>query len=222
MRDKIIIILLGPPGSGKGTQAARISKELSIPHISTGDLFRDHLSRNTPLGELARSYIDKGQLVPDEVVLKMLFDRISHPDCAKGYLLDGFPRTIHQAEAFEQHLNEGMKPIILNLNVGEDIIFKRMAGRLTCKSCSHIHNKYFSPPQVVGRCDKCNGELVQRSDDLPEVVTERLKVYHKQTSPLIDFYKKRKSLITIDGTQPPDVVFDAILQAIKTGKNKTG
>lgn len=212
--SQTIIILLGAPGSGKGTQAARISKELSIPHISTGELFRDHLNRKTPLGERVRSFMDKGQLVPDDIVLKMVFDRISQADCARGYLLDGCPRTLPQAEAFEIYLSGKEKLVVLNLDVSDEAIFKRMSGRLTCKQCGFVHNQYFSPPQINGRCDNCQGELYQRNDDQPEVVAERLKVYHKQTAPLIDFYKKRKTLINIDGSQPPNVVFDALLQAI--------
>jgi len=182
-----VVILLGPPGSGKGTQAIRLTKELGIPHISTGDLFRENISKNTELGKRAKTYMDAGKLVPDEVVLDMLFDRVSRPDCAKGYLLDGFPRTLPQAEALAKHLKDGTDLVVLELEVPDEMIVKRVAGRLTCESCGTIYNRYFSPPSIEGVCDKCQGKLVQRSDDNEEVVKERLRVYHSQTSPLIDY-----------------------------------
>lgn len=209
-----VILLLGPPGSGKGTQAVRLSKELQIPHISTGELLRDHLNRNTPLGKQMRSYMDKGLLGPDDLVLEMLFDRLARPDCAQGYLLDGFPRTLNQAKALDGHLDDGINLIALNLDVSDEVIFKRMAGRLTCKRCGNVHNQYFSPPTIQGQCDKCQGELYQRSDDSPEVVKERLKVYQKQTLPLIDFYEKKGVLFHINGEQPPEEVFNNLMRAI--------
>lgn len=202
-----IIILLGPPGSGKGTQAVRLSKELGIPHISTGDLFRDNLSRNTDLGKKAKTYMEAGKLVPDEVVLEMLFDRVSRPDCQNGYLLDGFPRTIAQAEALDKHLKKGDAIIALDLKVNDDVIVKRISGRLTCKEGGHIQNKYFSAPKKEGICDTCGGTLVHRSDDSPEVVKERLKVYHDQTEPLIQYYEKKGVLKHINGENDPDIVF---------------
>lgn len=210
-----VIILLGPPGSGKGTQATRITKELGIPHISTGDLFRENMSKNTELGQRAKSYMDKGQLVPDEVVLDMLFDRVSKPDCANGYLLDGFPRTVPQAEALDKFLANRATIIAVNLDVADESIFKRMAGRLNCKQCGNIQNKYISPPRVDNICDKCGGELYQRSDDNPEVVKERLKVYHAQTEPVIAYYKKKGVLIDVNGEQAPDAVFSQIMQDLK-------
>lgn len=208
-----IIILLGPPGSGKGTQAIQITKELGIPHISTGDLFRENIKNKTPLGEKAKTFMDAGQLVPDGVVLDMLFDRVSRPDCSKGYLLDGFPRTIPQAEALDRHLSHSNAHIIVfNLEVPDDVIIQRAAGRLTCKSCGHVHNKSFSPSKIEGECDKCHGELIQRDDDKPEVVKERLRVYHDQTKPLISFYQFKKLLTSFDGTQPPQKVFENIMK----------
>lgn len=210
-----VIIFLGPPGSGKGTQAIRLSKELGIPHISSGDLFRENIGKNTELGKRAKGFMDKGQLVPDEVVLDMLFDRMAKPDAAKGYLLDGSPRTIPQAEAIDKHLKGKAKVTALNLEVSDDTIFKRMAGRLTCKSCGNVQNKFLAPPKVEGKCDKCGGEFTQRSDDAPEVVAERLKVYHKQTKPLIDYYKNKGVLVNIDGEQPADEVYKKLLQALK-------
>ncbi len=210
---KTVIILLGPPGSGKGTQAVGLTKELRIPHISTGDLFRENISQGTDLGKKAKSFMDAGKLVPDELVLEMLFDRVSRPDCAKGYLLDGFPRTIPQAEALDLKLKQDSKVIALNLNVSDDLILKRIEGRLSCKDCGHIHNKYFSAPAKEGICDKCGGSLIQRSDDNAEVVKERLSVYHRQTQPLVSYYTKKGVLANINGEKAPEeVAKDLLLQ----------
>lgn len=211
-KQQRVVVLLGPPGSGKGTQAVRLTKELGIPHISTGDLFRENISKNTELGKRAKSYMDAGKLVPDEVVLDMLFDRVSRPDTANGYLLDGFPRTLPQAEALEKHLGKGVELIVIDLEVPDDVIVKRAEGRLTCKNCGNVHNKYFSPPKVEGQCDKCGGELVQRPDDKAEVVLERLRVYHSQTKPLVDFYDKKGVLKRFDGTKTPDEVFINVMK----------
>ena len=207
-----VLILLGPPGSGKGTQAVRLSKELGIPHISTGDLFRDNMSRNTELGKRAKSYMESGQLVPDELVLEMLFDRVSRPDCIQGYLLDGFPRTLPQAEALDKHLQGKAKIIALNLQVKDEAIVKRAEGRLTCKSCGAVYNKYYSPSKQENVCDQCEGDLIQRTDDKAEVVQERLRVYHKQTAPLIEYYQKKGVLAEVNGEQKPDEVFSALLK----------
>lgn len=210
-----VVILLGPPGSGKGTQAVRLTKELGIPHISTGDLFRENISKNTELGKRAKEYTNAGKLVPDELVLDMLFDRVSRPDCAKGYLLDGFPRTLPQAEAFGKFLPAFAELTVLNLEVPDDIIVKRAEGRLTCKQCGNVFNRYFSPPLKQGVCDKCNGELIQRPDDKAEVVQERLRVYHSQTKPLIEYYTKKSALFSVDGTKSPDEVFQSLLQKLQ-------
>ncbi len=206
-----VVILLGPPGSGKGTQAVRLTKELGIPHISTGDLFRENISKNTDLGKRAKEFTNAGKLVPDELVLDMLFDRVSRADCAKGYLLDGFPRTIPQAEAFGKFLQATANLTVLNLDVPDDLILKRIEGRLTCKQCGNIHNRYFSIPTKEGLCDKCGGQLEQRADDNSQVVIERLRAYHSQTKPLIDFYNQKGVLFTADGTKSPDDVFEALL-----------
>lgn len=205
-----VIILLGPPGSGKGTQAVRLAKQLNIPHISTGDLFRENLSKQTDLGKKVKSFMDSGHLVPDELVLDMLFDRVSKQDCTAGYLLDGFPRTIPQAQSFDGHLNPKDDLIVLNLDVADDVIVKRIAGRLSCKGCGSIQHKDFSPPKVEGKCDKCGGELFQRPDDKPEVVKERLRVYHTQTKPLIEYYAKKNVLHTVNGEQTPDTVAEEL------------
>lgn len=212
--EPLVVILLGPPGSGKGTQAVRISKELQIPHISTGDLFRENISKNTSLGIRAKTFMDAGKLVPDELVLEMLFDRVSKPDAAKGYLLDGFPRTIAQANALESHLKEGAALKVFNLDVPDDVIVKRAEGRLTCQKCGHVYNKFFSPPAKDSICDKCGGQLITRPDDKAEVVEERLKVYHLQTKPLIAFYKEKGVLVTVDGTKAPDEVFKNLMDQL--------
>lgn len=211
-----VVILLGPPGSGKGTQAVRISKELGIPHIATGDMFRENISKNTELGKRAKSYIDAGKLSPDELVLDMLFERISRPDAANGYLLDGFPRTIPQAEALDKVISKDASLTAINLRVSDESVIKRIAGRLTCKGCGKIYNKYMSNPQKENVCDTCSGELYQRSDDAEEVVKERLKVYNAQTAPLIQYYDKKKVLYTIDGEQNPDTVFKEAMEILKS------
>ena len=211
-----VIILLGPPGSGKGTQAVKLSKELGIPHISTGDLFRENISKNTELGKKAKSFMDAGKLVPDELVLDMVYDRVSQPDCKKGYLLDGFPRTIPQAEALDKFLKNA-NLTVLNLNVPDEVIIKRIAGRLSCKDCGNVHHKDFSPSKVANQCDKCGGELTTRKDDQPEVVKERLKVYHTQTEPLVEFYSKQGKLVSVDGQKSPEEVFNDLLSALKSG-----
>jgi adenylate kinase len=210
-----VLILLGPPGSGKGTQAARLSKELKLPHISTGDLFRENISKNTSLGQKAKTFMDAGKLVPDALVLDMVYDRVAQPDCVNGYILDGFPRTIPQAEALDSHL-QGVHLKVLNLAVPDEAILKRITGRMTCQQCGNIQHTEFSPPKIAGQCDKCGGALVQRKDDNPETVKERLRVYHAQTAPLIDYYTKQGKLTEIDGQKAPDEVFQALVKAINS------
>lgn len=213
-QQKKVVILLGPPGSGKGTQAVRLSAAMKIPHISTGDLLRENVSQGTPLGKEAKGYMDAGNLVPDALVIKMLQERIERSDASQGYLLDGFPRTLSQAEALDKILGDKTDLSVFNLAVPDDTIIKRASGRLLCKQ-GHIHNIYFAPPKVAGKCDSCGGELLQRSDDRPEVVKERLKVYHSQTAPLEQFYSAKKKLINIDGEQAPDAVFQALMEKSK-------
>lgn len=209
-----VLILLGPPGSGKGTQAVRLSKELNVPHISTGDLFRENISKNTALGQKAKSFMDAGKLVPDELVLDMVYERVARPDCAQGYILDGFPRTIPQAEALDKHL-KGTKLLVLNLNVPDAEIVKRISGRYSCQACGNIQHLEYSPPKVAGQCDKCGGALVQRKDDNPETVKERLRVFHEQTEPLVDYYSKQGKLFVVDGLKTPDEVFRDLLNQIQ-------
>lgn len=202
-----VIILLGPPGAGKGTQAVRLAADCSIPHISTGDLFRANLKQGTDLGQRAKGFMESGKLVPDELVLEMLFDRVGNPDCAGGYLLDGFPRTQPQAEALTQAL--GDQPFAsLMLEVPDELIVGRASGRLLCRDCTNIHHADFAPPTKDGICDACGGELYRRKDDEPEVVKERLTVYHQETTPMIDYYRQRGSLVVINGNQTPDAVFE--------------
>lgn len=211
---KQIVILLGPPGSGKGTQAQQVSKALNIPHISTGDIFRDNISKGTELGKKAQKFIDVGQLVPDQIVLDMLFDRVSKPDAQNGYLLDGFPRTIPQAEAFDAKLTGKEKVVVINLQVNDKTIEERAAARWSCPSCSSVYNLKIKPPKVAGTCDKCQAKLQRRPDDAPEVVKERLIVYHKQTAPLIDYYNKKKILVNVNGENAPDQVNAEIMKII--------
>ncbi|MFA6915258.1 MAG: adenylate kinase [Parachlamydiales bacterium] len=208
-----VIILMGPPGSGKGTQAIQLSKELGIPQISTGDILRENTRNNTELGKQAKQYMEAGKYVPDELIYDMLFDRIAQPDAKKGYLLDGFPRTLAQAESLENKLAGKANVTVVNLDVPDEIIVKRVSGRVQCKN-GHVYNIYFNPPKEPGKCDIDGEALTQRNDDRPEIVAERLKVYHTQTSPVLDYYKKKGLLITLNGNQSPDIVYKNLLDAI--------
>ncbi len=207
---KLIVILLGPPGSGKGTQTKLLSEALSIPQISTGDLFREHMKNDTALGLKAKGFINAGKLVPDDLVLEMVDARVLAPDCKNGYLLDGVPRTLPQAEAFEKSLLKDAKVIVLNLVADDDVIIRRAAGRLVCKQCGAIYNSYFSPPSKAGVCDKCGNALYHRDDDKAEVVKERLRVYNEQTKPLIDFYKKNRGVTNVNGDHATVQVFQEL------------
>ena len=198
-KPQTVIIMLGAPGAGKGTQAVRLSQELNLPQISTGDLFRENLKNSTPIGQKAKSFMDQGKLVPDEVVLEMLFDRLAKPDCKKGYILDGFPRTLAQAEALDKHIKKNARVIALSLEVPDELILDRITGRLTCENCGAPYHKINSKPKKEGICDRCEGKLIQRKDDTEEVVKERLAVYHAQSEPLKDHYQKQGRLIYIDG-----------------------
>ncbi|MCQ8192029.1 MULTISPECIES: adenylate kinase [Streptomyces] len=194
------IVLVGPPGAGKGTQAAYLAEKLSIPHISTGDLFRANISQGTPLGKQAQEYMRAGQLVPDEVTIGMAEDRMGHADAASGFLLDGFPRNLAQAEALDGYLrdNELTLDAVLDLEVPEAEVVKRIAGRRTCRNDSaHTFHVEYKKPKVEGVCDVCGGELYQREDDSEETVRDRLEVYHSQTEPIIDYYKAQGLVVTI-------------------------
>ena len=211
---KLIVVLLGPPGSGKGTQAKLLSKALAIPQVSTGDLFREHMKNDTPLGLKAKEYINAGKLVPDELTLNMLDERIQSKDCSAGFLLDGVPRTINQAENLERSLFAGENVIVLNLDVDDEAIVKRAAGRLSCKNCGSVFNIHSTPPKIENTCDQCGSKLHQRQDDNPQVVKERLKVYHAQTEPLIAYFNNHQGVTTIDGSQAPEAVFSQLKDLI--------
>jgi adenylate kinase len=210
--EKIVVIMLGPPGSGKGTQAVKLTREVGIPHISTGDLFRENIASGTELGKQAKTYMDAGKLTPDQLVLDMLFDRISREDCKNGFLLDGFPRTVPQAEALDSKMRDHAKLLVINLSASDALIEKRIEGRRTCKSCAEIFNIYFSPPLIEGQCDRCQGELYQRPDDAAAVVQERLRVYNAQTKPLINHYTAKGVLNTIDGEASADTVYQQLIK----------
>lgn len=210
------IIMLGAPGAGKGTQAKMIAEKYSIPHISTGDIFRANIKNGTELGKKAKSYMDKGQLVPDELTLDLIMDRFKADDCKNGYVLDGFPRTIPQAEVLDNALNELGDKIdyAIDVDVPDENIIKRMSGRRACLSCGATYHIEHIPPKTEGICDTCGQELVLRDDDKPETVKNRLNVYHEQTQPLIDFYTAKGILKTVDGTVDMKDVFGAIVSIL--------
>lgn len=210
------IIMLGAPGAGKGTQAKMIAEKCGIPHISTGDIFRANIKNGTELGAKAKEYMDKGLLVPDELVCDLVVDRIQQADCEKGYILDGFPRTIPQAEALEAALNaiEQKLDYAIDIDVPDENIINRMSGRRACVGCGATYHIVFNPTKVEGKCDVCGESLILRDDDKPETVKKRLDVYHTQTQPLIDFYSARKVLVEVDGTQSMDKVFEDIMKIL--------
>ncbi|QSX07470.1 adenylate kinase [Alkalibacter rhizosphaerae] len=214
------LVLLGPPGAGKGTQAANIVEAFQIPHISTGDIFRKNLKENTPLGLKAKEYMDKGLLVPDELVVDLVQDRLAQEDCKAGFMLDGFPRTVVQAEALDRVLADMDMDLsaVLNIEVDQDLLLKRITGRRICRSCGATYHVEFNPPAKEGVCDLCGGELYQRDDDVEETVAKRLEVYNEQTQPLIDFYNKTGVLIDINGQQDIDKVFEDIKKALEGAK----
>jgi adenylate kinase len=209
-----IVILMGPPGSGKGTHAGPLSAQLNIPHISTGDLFRENIRNQTIMGQEASRYIEKGNLVPDELVLDMLFNRVSKKDCEQGYILDGFPRTIAQAKALDKRL-QGAQVIALNLNLSDRVIVERITGRIACKGCGKPYHKKYAPPAVPYTCDTCQLTLIQREDDREEIILKRLEVYRMQTEPLIAYYKGQPGvLFEIDSEKERSDVFQDILEVL--------
>lgn len=210
------IIMLGAPGAGKGTQAKQIADKYTIPHISTGDIFRANIKNNTELGQKAKQYMDQGMLVPDELTCDLVMDRIGEKDCANGFVLDGFPRTIPQAEALDAALEKlGQKmDYAIDVDVPDENIVGRMGGRRACLNCGATYHIVTIPTKVEGICDRCGSPVVLREDDKPETVQKRLKVYHEQTQPLIDYYKKQGILRTVDGTQPMEQVFAGIVEIL--------
>ena len=206
------IIMLGAPGAGKGTQAKMIAETYKLPHVSTGDIFRANIKNGTELGKEAKAYMDKGELVPDELTVRILLDRVAQDDCKNGYVLDGFPRTIPQAEVLDAELNKlGEKvDFAIDVEVPDENIVKRMSGRRACLKCGATYHIVHIPPRTEGICDACGSELVQRDDDKEETVKNRLSVYHQQTQPLIDFYNNKGVLKTVDGTKDSAEVFEDI------------
>ncbi|MDD5190409.1 MAG: adenylate kinase [Dehalococcoidales bacterium] len=214
------VVFLGAPGAGKGTQAAEVAKELQLAHIATGDMFRDAQKKGTALGMKAKEYMEKGQLVPDEITVAMLLERIGQADCAQGVILDGFPRTLAQAEALDKALAQQKKAIdyVIYIKVADTELMKRLGGRWICRKCQTPYHEVASPPKVKGVCDKCSGELYQRADDVPETIKARLGVFHAQTAPLIDYYTKTGKLTEVNGEGGMTDIRKRILDAIKKGK----
>ncbi|HHY41626.1 MAG TPA: adenylate kinase [Thermoanaerobacterales bacterium] len=215
------IVMLGPPGAGKGTQAKKIAEEFKIPHISTGEILRKAVQDNTPLGKKASEYLDKGLLVPDEIVEGIVRSRLKMHDCAAGFLLDGFPRTVRQAENLDEFLKEENVnlDIVINIQVEQRLLIERFTGRRTCQKCGATFHIEFSPPKTPGICDKCGEKLIVRKDDDIETVKKRLEVYETTTAPLVDYYDRRKLLVNVDGSKPIDDVFEDIKKALEGVKS---
>ena len=214
------VIFLGPPGAGKGTQARQIAESYGVPHLSTGDMFREHVSRGTPLGLRAKPIMERGELVPDDLVLSMVEDRISRPDCADGFILDGFPRTLPQAEKLDEILRRRFKvePLVVHFVVDKNQLMRRLTGRRVCGIGGEIYNIYDHPPKVPGRCDRDGGELIERPDDREEVIAERLAAYQRQTRPLVDYYRQRGVLKDVDGMAAPQAVTKNVLELLAQKK----
>lgn len=213
------VVILGAPGAGKGTQADILCQQMNLVHIASGDLFRQALEQKTELGLLAKSYMEAGKLVPDEITIKMILQRVSQPDCASGCLFDGFPRTLEQAKALDKAFAEQGKRIdkVIYIKVPDEELVKRLSGRWICRNCQTPYHMISSPPKVPGRCDKCGGELYQRPDDAEETVRERLKVFSTQTMPIIDYYRKQNKLIEVDGNLGIQEVAEQVIAALKGG-----
>jgi adenylate kinase len=210
------IILLGAPGAGKGSQAVMLAERLNIPHISTGDIFRDNMRKHTELGKKAKGYMDKGQLVPDDLTVEIVKDRLLLKDCEKGFILDGFPRTLPQAEYLENAVNEMDIKIdyVIDIHAPDETIIKRLAGRRICSNCGNNYHTKSHPPAIAGICDECGGTVVLRNDDKEDTVLKRLEAYHEQTEPLIEYYESREKLLKIDGTGSIEDTYTALLNAL--------
>ncbi len=218
----MFLVFLGAPGAGKGTQAAIVSQKLNLAHIASGDLFRQAVSKGTELGKLAKSYMEKGELVPDEVTISMISERLNEPDCKSGCIFDGFPRTLDQAKALDRTLAEHKKAIdrVISIDVVSEELLKRLGGRWTCRQCQAVYHEIASPPKVSGKCDKCGGELYQRADDNEQTIRERLKVYFTQTAPLLDYYRATGKLVNVDGHAGIEDVTRQIIKSVEKTAGK--
>ncbi len=218
----MLVILMGPPGAGKGTQAEKLAKEFALPHISTGDIFRSAVKEGTEMGKKAKEYMDKGELVPDEIVIGIVKERLAKPDCNDGALLDGFPRTVEQAEALDEVLEELKLKIsdVVSVDVQEEELINRLTGRRVCRSCGATYHIKFNPPKVRNICDHCSGELYQRSDDTIDTVKERLAIYRKQTMPIIEYYEQKDLFFGVDGSRSINDVFVDIVAHLQNIKGR--
>ena len=214
------LIMLGPPGAGKGTQGGMLARALEVPHIATGDIFRQAVREETELGRRAKSYLEQGELVPDEIVVGIVLERLQKPDCGKGFILDGFPRTVQQAEALEEFLQKEGKALtgVILLDVDPEVLVERLTGRRVCRQCGATYHVRNMPPREEGRCDECGGELYQREDDREETVRHRLDIHERQTRPLRDYYEKQDLLHVFDAAQPIEDVFAAIMEQLGRGR----
>jgi adenylate kinase len=212
-KEPLVLILLGPPGAGKGTHATTLCEQLTLPHISTGDLLRENVRQGSELGKKAQLFIEKGQLVPDTLIMELLFKRVAQSDCAQGYILDGFPRTLPQAKALQKHF-KSLKPIVINLDLKEEEILERLSGRVSCEQCGTPYHMVHSPSKTPGMCDKCQGILVHRKDDTREVILKRLQVYNEQTAPLLTYYTSLKLLHNIKSGPSKEKVFQDIVSHV--------